>query len=428
MNWDLKYYPAYWQGKKLAYPDVPRGHPKFAQSMTLGNLVFVSGCGGKDNSSGAPAPQGVGDQVKVALDKARSALETAGSSMENIVKTFFLIRDLDDYADVRKSETEYYQEHAPYLLEHPPAATLMVVPGLANPAYQVEYEVIGAIDRARADWGVTYYSEYWGGKKLAYPHVPMEHAKFARSEVVGKLVIVSGCQALDHDTVKVETADFSEQTRICLDKVKIGMEETGGSLDTLAKTVVFIKTIDDLGLYREVEQAYFREHAPQLAENPPASTAIIVSELPRPEFLVEVEAFGVAGGADPAWALKNYPGGAYAAAAVSAGNLVFVSGCDGSDPGTGAMAADGVTGQITQALDKVRAAMDRAGSSMDRMLKTSMMLKNIDDYPIMRETELAYYEKHAPRLVSHPPVSTFMQLPAITSPEALFQIDVTGIL
>jgi enamine deaminase RidA (YjgF/YER057c/UK114 family) len=313
-------------------------------------------------------------------------------------------------------------------LENAPAATLMVVPGLANPAYQVEYEVIGVIDRSAADWGVTYYPEYWGGKKLAYPHVPMEHAKFARTEVVGNLVIVSGCQALDHDTVKVETADFKEQTRIVLDKIKIGLEETGGSLDTLAKTVVFLKNLDDLRQYREVEHAYFQAHAPNLAENPPASTAMIVSELPRPEFLVEVEAFGVADNTGPAWTMKNYPGGKYAAAAVSAGNLLFLSGCDGSDPRTGDMASDGVEQQVTQALDKVRTAMEEAESSMAGVVKTTMMLRNIDDYPKMRKTELEYYEKHAPHLVSNPPVSTFVQLPAITSPEALFQIDVTGVL
>jgi hypothetical protein len=45
----------------------------------------------------------------------------------------------------------------------------------------------------------------------------------------------------------------------------------------------------------------------------------------------------------------------------------------------------------------------------------------------MRATELEYYGHYAPGLVSNPPVSTFMQLPA-NSGEALFQIDVTAVL
>jgi hypothetical protein len=55
-----------------------------------------------------------------------------------------------------------------------------------------------------------------------------------------------------------------------------------------------------------------------------------------------------------------------------------------------------------------------------------MMLRRLDDYATMRRTEVSYYEKHAPQLVAKPPVSTFLQLPAITRPEALFQIDVIG--
>ena len=39
--------------------------------------------------------------------------------MENIVKTFFLIRSLDDYQRVRKTETEYYETHAPLLVKNP---------------------------------------------------------------------------------------------------------------------------------------------------------------------------------------------------------------------------------------------------------------------------------------------------------------------
>ena len=57
-----------------------------------------------------------------------------------------------------------------------------------------------------------------------------------------------------------------------------------------------------------------------------------------------------------------------------------------------------------------------------------MMLRHLDDYPKMRKTEVEYYEKHAPQLVSKPPVSTFLQLPAITTPQTLFQVDVTAVL
>jgi enamine deaminase RidA (YjgF/YER057c/UK114 family) len=46
----------------------------------------------------------------------------------------------------------------------------------------------------------------------------------------------------------------------------------------------------------------------------------------------------------------------------------------------------------------------------------------------MRKAEVEYYQQHAPHLVANPPVSTFMQLPRMANPEALFEIDVTAVL
>jgi 2-iminobutanoate/2-iminopropanoate deaminase len=292
---------------------------------------------------------------------------------------------------------------------------------LARPELKVQYEAIGAAERGRADWAVKYYPEFWGGRELAYPHVPKEHAKFARSQSVGNLLIVSGCQALDHDTVRVETSDFDAQSRIVLDKVKVAMEQTGGTLANVVKTNVFIKDAAMLRRYREVERAYFRAHAPAFVDRPPASTVFVMTELPRREFLIEVEAFGVADAKAPGWATR------YHAGAVSAGNLLFLSGCDGS---AGAeVASRSIEQQIVAALDKVRAAMERAGSSMNKIVKTTVMLRRLEDYPAMRSTELAYYKQHAPHLVAHPPACTFMQVPAIgDDPNALFQIDAIGVM
>jgi hypothetical protein len=43
---EVKFYPAYWGGKKLSYPNVSAESPKFANSVVAGNLILVSGCQG----------------------------------------------------------------------------------------------------------------------------------------------------------------------------------------------------------------------------------------------------------------------------------------------------------------------------------------------------------------------------------------------
>ncbi len=399
-----------------------------ARGVAVGNVIFLSGCVGQHPTDDMASPDRVEDQVALALENARAAMEEAGSSMDNIVKTFFTVRRLDDYPAIRKTETEYYEANAPLLVSHPPAATLIVVDSLARPEFHVQYEAIGVVDRNAPGWSVTYYPEYWGGKKLAYPHVPKEHAKFARTEVVGNLVFVSGCQALDHETVRVETHDFKEQTRIVLDKLRIGIEETGGSLGNLVKTTVLLDDVAHYSEYRAVERAYFQEHAPNFADDPPASTVIHATGLPRPEFLVEVEAIGVVDKALSGWETRFYQGTDDAALGVSTGKLLFLSACDGSDPGTGEIETDSFEEQMATALGNVRTALAETGTAMDNVIKTVVMLKRPEDYPTMRQIELAYFEEHAPQLASNPPASTFMQLPSITSPKGLVQIDATAVL
>ena len=211
----------------------------------------------------------------------------------------------------------------------------MVVPALARPELRVLYEVVAALDRE----DVTYYPEYWGGRELAYPHVPKEHAKFARSQAIGDLLVVSGCQALDHDTLRVETSDVAGQSRIVLDKVRVAVEEVGGSFADLVKTNVFVKDLDALATYRAVEREVFRGHVP-------ATSAFVVTELPRPEFLVEVEAFAVTG--------------------ETTRELVFTPACTGRD--------------VAEALQTLDDVLSRSGASMRNVVKLTVAMLDAGDH------------------------------------------------
>ena len=149
MDWEVKYYPEYWVGKKLAYPHVAPEAPKFARSVVVGNLVFVSGCTGQDTLTGKPTSENFEEQMVSALDKVKVAMEEVGSSLNNVVKTLMLLKNLQDYPRMRKTELEYYQKHAPFLVDNPPASTFMQVASLAKPEFLVEIDVIGVIDRGK---------------------------------------------------------------------------------------------------------------------------------------------------------------------------------------------------------------------------------------------------------------------------------------
>lgn len=146
MSEKVIFYPEYWGGKKLAYPNVPPESPKFARSVVAGNLVFISGCQGQNDETIQLETDVFEEQMIIALDKVRHAMEEVGSSMNNVIKTLILLKNLEDYPRMRKTELEYYQKYAPLLVEDPPASTFMQV-NLAKPGFLVEIDVVGVVSR-----------------------------------------------------------------------------------------------------------------------------------------------------------------------------------------------------------------------------------------------------------------------------------------
>ena len=146
MDWEVKYYPEYWGGKKLAYPHVPPEAPKFSRSAVAGNLIFHSSVG-RNMKTGEVASNVLEEQMVVTLDGVRTAMEEASSSLNNVIKTIMLLRDVRDYPRMRKSELEYYQKHAPFLVDNPPASTFIQPAALASPEYLIEMDVVGVTSR-----------------------------------------------------------------------------------------------------------------------------------------------------------------------------------------------------------------------------------------------------------------------------------------
>lgn len=146
MSEKVKFYPEYWGGKKLSYPNVPAESPKFARSVVAGNLIFISGCQGQNDETVQLETSVLEEQMIIALDKIRHAMEEAGSSMENVIKTLIMLKDVRYYPRMRKTELDYYQKYAPRLVDDPPASTFMEV-NLAQPGFLVEIDIVGVVSR-----------------------------------------------------------------------------------------------------------------------------------------------------------------------------------------------------------------------------------------------------------------------------------------
>ncbi|MCC6474730.1 MAG: RidA family protein [Burkholderiales bacterium] len=116
------------------------------------------------------------------------------------------------------------------------------------------------------------------------------------------------------------------------------------------------------------------------------------------------------------------------ARSVAVGDLLFLSGMSGRTMETGEVSSDDVAEQMKVALDKVRAALAEAGTSMDNIVKSVIYLKRAQDYDVMRRTEREYWTRHAPGLLEEPPASTFMQPVSLSKPDMLVEIDIIALI
>ena len=82
--------------------------------------------------------------------------------------------------------------------------------------------------------------------------------------------------------------------------------------------------------------------------------------------------------------------------AVRAAGLVFVSGTGPHDPATGKIAGETVQEQTRQCLKNISAILEAAGSSLDKAVKATVFLKDMNDFAAMNEVYAKYFAHNPP--------------------------------
>ena len=257
MDWGIKRDPMVVGGIRQTYPDIQAGKSFLSRSVTVGNLVFLSGMTGTDLRTGNPVSGPIESQVTAALDNIKAALEEAGSSLHHLVKHQICLKNAGDSSGVWKTMLEYYRKNAPPLAEDPPAVAMTEVVSLAEQASLVEITSIAVVDPNREGWEMKKYPLLYGGVKQVYPNIQPGLPFMSESVVVGNLVFLSAMGGEDPGTGKIETDNFEEQWKTALGKVSGAMDRTGSSLSNIINTLHFITGVNDLGAgARDVRATY----------------------------------------------------------------------------------------------------------------------------------------------------------------------------
>ena len=82
--------------------------------------------------------------------------------------------------------------------------------------------------------------------------------------------------------------------------------------------------------------------------------------------------------------------------AIRAGDLVFVSGQLALRPDHAEMVSDAIGEQTEQVFANLRAILEEAGSGLDRLVKTTVFLENLDDFQAMNGVYAKYVGEQPP--------------------------------
>ncbi len=82
--------------------------------------------------------------------------------------------------------------------------------------------------------------------------------------------------------------------------------------------------------------------------------------------------------------------------AVRTGHLLFLSGQIGMVPETKELAPGGIQAEARQTMENIKTVLEANGSSMDRVIKATVMLADISEWPAFNEVYVTYFPGHKP--------------------------------
>jgi 2-iminobutanoate/2-iminopropanoate deaminase len=82
--------------------------------------------------------------------------------------------------------------------------------------------------------------------------------------------------------------------------------------------------------------------------------------------------------------------------AIVTGNIVYTSGQIPVNPETGAIVSGGIEGQTRQVLENLKNVLEAAGSSLSKVVKMTVFIKDMNDFSKINEIYSGYFEKPYP--------------------------------
>jgi len=99
--------------KEIIRTDAAPRSPVYSQAVKAAGLIFVAGQGPYDPVTGAVIGSTIQEQTRQCLKNIEAILEAAGSSMNQVVSTTFILSDPKDFAGMNEEWRNWFAEEPP---------------------------------------------------------------------------------------------------------------------------------------------------------------------------------------------------------------------------------------------------------------------------------------------------------------------------
>jgi reactive intermediate/imine deaminase len=211
-------------------------------------------------------------QTEFVLENLKKTFETAGSSLDHVVKAQVFMTNLNDFAGFDQVWKRYFKV--------PPPRTTVGTSGLLVRETLVEIDLIGYVPRS--------------GLKIEVikSGAPRPLANYSEAFTLGDFVFAAGQIASDYKTgVPTEArkhqnfpfygSDIKLQTGYVLNNLKQTFEAAGSSIDNVVKAQVFLTDLKNFAAFDEVWKEFFKV--------PPPRTTVGTTGLLVKDALVEID-------------------------------------------------------------------------------------------------------------------------------------------
>ena len=111
----------------------------FCRAVRVGNQIFVSGTGPVQPDGSSAAPDDMVLQARRCFDIIENALEQAGASIQDVVRTRMFVTDISQWEAAGSAHGERFADILP-------AATMVEVTALADPTWLIEIEADAVVE------------------------------------------------------------------------------------------------------------------------------------------------------------------------------------------------------------------------------------------------------------------------------------------